>query len=153
METWYSKLQRRLSILRQLARPDRRFQFLRIFLFMLAVPWLLKLRLPRLRALLGTSTRQKERDAELSESIIQDVDSALRIGWPFVRSRCLSRGITLYYFLRRAGFNVGLCFGVANNEDDPLAGHCWLVRGGEPMSEPTDPRLMYTSVYSFPEGT
>ena len=155
MGKWQTRFQTRFAVLRQLPNPERRFQFLRIFLFMLAVPWLQRLRLPQLNTRLDGGHGQQTGDAwdkSEVESILRDVDGALRIGRPFVRSNCLSRGITNYYFLRKAGLDVGLCFGVSEPGDEPLGGHCWLINEGEPLAEPFDPRQSYTTVYSFPEG-
>jgi hypothetical protein len=155
MKRWKVKVYRRLEVLKYLPNPTRRFQFLRIFLFMLTVPWLLRLRLPRLEALLNSEQKKQlgdDWDVSEVESIICNTNRALRIGWPFVHSFCLSRGITLYYFLRKAGMNVGLDFGVSELGDEPLAGHCWLVWAGEPLAEPVDPRQIYVTTFRFPEG-
>jgi hypothetical protein len=79
--------------------------------------------------------------------------AALRVGRPLVRRGCLTRGITLYYFLRRAGADVRLCFGLgAVDGGDGFDGHCWLVLAGEPYLEPRDPRPLYTEMYRFGEA-
>jgi hypothetical protein len=66
-----------------------------------------------------------------------------------VRTGCLTRGITLFWFLRRAGVDVELTFGV-----DPVAldgeGHCWLTLDGEPFLEKVDPRARFTETYRLP---
>jgi hypothetical protein len=62
----------------------------------------------------------------------------------------LTCGITLYYFLKRAGADVDLCFGLgAVDGGDGFDGHCWLVLAGEPYLEPRDPRPLYTEMYRF----
>jgi hypothetical protein len=45
--------------------------------------------------------------------------------------------LTLYYFLRRAGLDVVLCFGARwrDKQKEQLTGHCWLERGGKPFLE------------------
>ena len=73
------------------------------------------------------------------------VDSIIRRGQPLVRSGCLTRGIALYYALRRTGIDVALCFGVGS-DNGAVAGHCWLVLDGQPLLERTDPRVMFTEV-------
>jgi hypothetical protein len=108
------------------------------------------MKLPRLRALLGTKRSPPSYDPLLVQRIIENVDNVLPVGWPLIRSRCLTRGLTLYYFLRRAGLGVGLCFGVEEFEER-LAGHCWLIKDGKPFCEPKDPRQLYKIVYCFPE--
>jgi hypothetical protein len=84
------------------------------------------------------------------EYILTSVDTVLQIGWPIIRTRCYPRGLTLYFFLNRAGLSVGLHFGI-NKIQDNLTGHCWLVNDGEPFSEPEDPLIMYKEIYNFPE--
>lgn len=53
---------------------------------------------------------------------------------PGIRRSCLTRGVTLYYFLTRAGVDVSLCFGVGTVEG-VMGAHCWLVKDGEPYLE------------------
>ena len=60
-------------------------------------------------------------------------------GHPLVRPGCLTRGVTLYYALRRAGDDVSLCFGVGE-DGGQTAGHCWLDKAGRPLLERVDPR-------------
>jgi hypothetical protein len=56
--------------------------------------------------------------------------------------------VTHYYFLRRAGLDVELSFGMGKL-DDQYAGHCWLVKDGEPFLEDSDPRPRYATMYTF----
>ena len=70
----------------------------------------------------------------------------IRWGRPLVRPGCLTRGITGYYILRRAGLDVALCFGMGSVRDPGAAGHCWLVLGGEPVLEAADPRAAFTEL-------
>ncbi len=73
------------------------------------------------------------------------VDALIRRGHPAVRPGCLTRGVTLYYGLRRAGLDVQLCFGVGSDGGN-VAGHCWLDLDGEPLLERVDPRSKFTEV-------
>ena len=80
------------------------------------------------------------------------VDAIIRRGHPIVRPGCLTRGVTLYYALRRAGDDVALCFGVGSDSGE-TAGHCWLDKAGQPVLERTDPLSMFTEVVRLsPEG-
>lgn len=63
-----------------------------------------------------------------------------------VRPGCLTRGITGYYILRRAGLDVALCFGVGLAVGRDVAGHCWLVLDGEPVLEAADPRTAFSEL-------
>jgi hypothetical protein len=107
-------------------------------LFAAAVPLLMRLRLPLLARLLQHSTGATVRPGVAdTEPIVRNVTRALRYGQPLVRRGCLTRGLTLYYFLRRAGVNVRLCFG-ARHRAGAFEAHCWLERAGQPFLEETD---------------
>jgi hypothetical protein len=54
--------------------------------------------------------------------------------------------LTRYYFLRRVGMDVSLCFGMGRH-DKGFMGHCWLVKDGEPFLEVEDPRPRYLEIY------
>ena len=149
MENWKSKIFRRINVIKRLPKPDYGFLYFRIFWFVLATPLLLKLRLPQLRTLLESKQPHTNVDNARIEYILTSVDTILQIGWPFIQTRCYPRGLTLYYFLNRAGINVGLYFGAEKIQDN-LVGHCWLVKDGEPFSEPEDPRILYKEIYNFP---
>jgi hypothetical protein len=122
---------------------------LRLFCFVASVPALLRLELPKLGRLLEPKNGIPPANPVKIDKIIRLVDIVLEVGSPIVRSVCLTRGITLYYFLRRAGLHVSICFGMGNVEGED-AGHCWLVRNGEPFLETRDPRLLFTEIYRFP---
>lgn len=73
------------------------------------------------------------------------VDAIIRRGHPVVRPGCLTRGVTLYYALRRCGIVVDLCFGVGP-DGGVMAGHCWLDLDGRPVLERVDPRSKFTEI-------
>jgi transglutaminase superfamily protein len=114
------------------------------------VPLLVRLPLPRLARLLEPRRRPERTAAELSD-LANRVDKALLRAPRVVRRGCLTRGVTLYYFLRRAGADVSLAFGMSKN-GEPFVGHCWLVEAGEPFLERKDPREKFTEVYRIPYG-
>jgi hypothetical protein len=126
-----------------------RLLFLNIFLFAALVPTLLRLKLPRLAPLLEPRTIPPVADADRIQQIVRHVDTVLKMRSLFIRTGCLTRGLTLYYFLRRAGLDVNLHFGMGKVTDE-LAGHCWLVKDGEPFLEAKDPRPYFTAIYFFP---
>jgi hypothetical protein len=54
------------------------------------------------------------------------------------------------WFLRRAGLDVELCFGIDPSDDAASDGHCWLSLAGEPFLERVDPRPRFAETYRVP---
>jgi len=119
--------------------------FFQIMCFAAAVPFLLRLKIWRLQTLLEPRVARPA-DQDRVEEITEYVERAIREGRPFVRPGCLTRGVTRYYFLRRDGMDVSLCFGIGEI-DGEFAGHCWLVKDGVPFLETRDPRPLYSEMY------
>ncbi len=123
----------------------------RVLLFAaLGVPLLLRLvKLPDLRSWLEPEREAPPlTDLAAVQTLVRRVDRLLALGRPLVRSACLTRGLTHYYVLRRAGADVSLRFGMGRM-DHEVAGHCWLVFAGEPLAEKRDPRPLYIETYSI----
>jgi hypothetical protein len=139
---------RRLDVLRHLHSLGDLGLLLRIFFFTAAVPMLLRLQLPRLEELLTPRRMRSSPQPARVQLIVRAVDAVLQLGRPLLRPGCLTRGLTLYYFLRKAGLDVVLCFGVGTLQGE-CVGHCWLVKAGEPFLEARDPRPLFTAVYAF----
>ena len=127
------------------------FLLLRVFLFAAAVPGLLRLRLPTLQRLLGRLAVGRAADPATIQAILRCMTIVLRRGRPLVRRGCLTRGVTLFYFLRRAGLDVDLCFG-AGSLGGEFAAHCWLEREGVPFLEDVDPRGIFAEMYRVPSA-
>jgi hypothetical protein len=121
------------------------FLFFQVLFFAAAVPFLLRLRLSRVETLLEPRTPSSE-DPDRVEQITQYVEIAMRAGRPLVRPGCLTRGVTRYYFFRRNGLDVSLCFGMGQVKEE-FVGHCWLVKDGVPFMETRDPRPLYAEMY------
>lgn len=122
--------------------------FPRIALFAAAVPWLVRLPVRRLEAWVEPPFAPPFPDAEEAERIIRVTQLMCRFARPVINNPCQVRGLTLYYFLRRAGVDVSLVFGIGL-VDTTYAGHCWLVKDGEPFLETRDPRQYFTELYTF----
>ncbi|MGO9202505.1 MAG: lasso peptide biosynthesis B2 protein [Limisphaerales bacterium] len=154
MKIWWARIHRRWLALRQLRSPGSGsgWLFLRVLAFAAAVPVLMRLKLPVLNRLLErriASAAGAGGDANGPGQIVRCLDSALAVGAPLVRPGCLTRGLTLYYFLRRAGLDVMLCFGVRWKNGE-LIGHCWLEKGGEPFLEGGSLDRYAAPIYSLP---
>jgi hypothetical protein len=126
----------------------------RVAVFAALVPLLLRLRrLPDLPAWVEPRrerTRPAPGPAEI-EALVRRIDEVLVAGRPVVRAGCMVRGLTLYRFLRRAGADVSLRFGVGTLQGE-FAAHCWIVYRGEPLEEPRDPRPLFTETWRIEPG-
>jgi hypothetical protein len=121
------------------------FLFIQVLLFAAAVPFLFRLKLSRVQTLLEPRIPFSA-DPERIERIAEYVEMAIRAGRPLVRPGCLTRGVTRYYFFRRNGLDVSLCFGMGKEKEE-FVGHCWLVKDGVPYLEARDPRPLYAEMY------
>jgi hypothetical protein len=111
-------------------------------------PQLARLGLPRLQRLL--EPRSPSGGIDTSETVLIDeygrwVDGIVRRGHLLVRTGCLTRGITLYYGLRRAGLDVSLCFGMGSDAGSRV-GHCWIELESTSLLEPAEPTSKFTTV-------
>jgi hypothetical protein len=121
-----------------------------VLAFLAAVPLLVRLRPATLERVL--EPRRPCADGSQGPEVAAHVEAVLARAGRLARGSCLTRGVTRYYFLRRAGVPLTLCFGVAWL-DGEFAGHCWLLRGGEPFLEPGDPRRVFAETYRIPATT
>jgi hypothetical protein len=113
------------------------------------VPLLMRLPLRRLEALIEPRHAPERPDVARQAWIERRLDDIIAAGHPLVRPGCLTRGVTHYFFLRRAGVDVRLQFGIGRPQGQD-EGHCWLVRDGEPYLERVDPRHAFTGTYAIP---
>ena len=154
MKTWWQRFHRRWLALSRLEGITDWWLFLRALCFAAAVPALMRLRLPTLGRLLERrfSRTGKPAGADATTArVVRAVESALTIGSPLISSRCLTRGLTLYYFLRRTGLKLSLAFGAGWGQAG-FSGHCWLMKDGAPFLERSDPNRSFVVMYRLPEG-
>ena len=142
MRTFWSRL-RRSPVVRELGRPSNALLFARILGFTAVSPLLLRIKPPRLLSILEPKRSTKRPAPPRLDRIVRYTDALLP------RRTCMRSAITLYYFLRREGMQLGICFGVAL-EKGSLRGHCWLVKDGQPFLEREDPLPTFTPIYAFP---
>lgn len=140
----------RLRALAELRGAGEALLLLRLAAFGATVPLLMRLPLPWLAALLTRRPRSARPSAAEVERLDRLAALAPRVGRPLVRGGCLTRGVTLYRFLRRAGLDVELRFGLDPRDGEGSDGHCWLTLDGEPFLEPRDPRPRFVELYRLP---
>jgi hypothetical protein len=105
-----------------------------------------------LTTLLEPRSPRRGSDEAAATAAVAAVEATLARRLPLLPTGCFARGLSLYYFLRRAGIDVGLTFGLATAGDE-TAGHCWLVREGRPYLEKVDPTELYTAVWTIRSPT
>jgi hypothetical protein len=143
-------LRSRLGGLRELRSAREILLFAYLTIFAAAVPLLMRLPLPRLAAILTRPARRPPPSAAEVERLERMITLAPRVGRPLVRPGCLTRGVTLFWFLRRAGLDVELRFGLEMENDGATDGHCWLSLESQPFLEHVDPRPRFAELYRFP---
>lgn len=113
------------------------------------VPAAMRLPLPKLTALIRPRRRpRRPAPPGYVERVVAAVDAARIAGYPVVRQGCLTRAVTLYWFLARAGVPVELRFGIARTAE--ADGHAWLAVDGAAYLEKTDPAPQFTVTYRVP---
>ena len=144
--------------------PGRLWLVLKLGLFATVVPLFMRLPLARSEQFLVParfiSTRQQKfqgagqqpsiHQTPISEYVFY-TDTALRLGRPLTQNRCLTRCVTLYYFLSRKGMELSIVFG-AGSLNGQFSAHCWLEIEGKPFAEPQNPYLVYSPTYSIPSS-
>jgi hypothetical protein len=152
MNSFFSTLNRRLDATRDAVRYAEPILLVQVIAFASSVPLLMRLKPRTLERLLTLRHRSVLTGADDAVArIVQHLRMASRVASPLVRSGCLTRGLTLFYFLRRAGIDVSLSFGMRGAAGE-FKGHCWLTRGGAPFLERQDPRPLYAHVFSIPSA-
>ncbi len=155
MRNLWTKVRQRWAAIQVVCNSGLLRLFLRVAGFSATVPLLMRLRLPALDRLLErriSSAAAAGGDRHAPEDIVRCVETALAVGAPLIRPRCLTRGLTLYYFLRRAGLDVVLCFGARWRDErkEQLAGHCWLEKDGQPFLEGENLERYADPIYRLP---
>jgi hypothetical protein len=149
MSAWLPRLRRRLAPFRRIGSAADVALVLQCGGFVTVLPLLLRLPLPRLAACLEPRRIPPLAAAPRLERIIELVTAVVEIQ-RFLPRNCLPRGLARYFFLRRAGAPVVLCFGMGLEDEGDYIAHCWLLMNDEPYHEPRDPRPIYREFYRFP---
>ena len=145
-----STLRSRLEALRELRGPRELALFAYLTAFAALVPLMLRLPLPRLARLITRSPAAGTPTPERIQRLTELMPLAIRFAYPLVRPGCLTRGVTLFWFLRREGLDVELRFGLDPLDLERPDGHCWIALRDEPLFERDDPRPRFSELYRFP---
>ena len=152
MSNWWRRFSR-LRRLRIVRTWGDAWLLARVVVVATLVPVLMRLPLPKLRGMLEPAAKPLVADPADERRVIGLLNLAFDALRPLLYPTCLTRGVTRYYFLRRAGVDVSLAFGIGRLLTADIAGHCWLVRDGEPFLEAGDPRSTFTEVYRISPAT
>jgi Transglutaminase-like superfamily len=140
----------RVQPLGRLNKPRDLRLLMRILVFAIAVPVRTRAKPASWDQFAGGERRGAEPvSADAVEQTAHYVDAVLVTFSPLVRPGCLVRGLTMYHFLREAGVDVSLSFGVGRLGED-FTGHCWLVKDGAPFLETGQPDRDYIETFRLP---
>lgn len=83
--------------------------------------------------------------------IVHRVTRTARRPWLMRDRRCLRQGLLGFRFLREAGHDPVLYFGVAPNSicEEKLTAHCWIVINGKTVLGM--PEMPLLTIYAYPE--
>lgn len=118
----------------------------------LFAPLLTRLPPARLCRVIQVLARPARRTASDPALIAARVERSLAVAGRLRPQTCLTRGVTRYVLLRRAGVPAELVFGLGPHAD-AYAGHCWLELEQEPYLETQDPRAIFPEVFRIPGAT
>jgi hypothetical protein len=120
---------------------------MRVIAFAAIVPLLMRFPIERVgRWLEPARTPPTEPPLQAVHALVADIDGWLGRVTPPLRPTCVTRGLTRYRFLRRAGAKVALRFGIGPVNGN-MEAHCWITYAGEPLGERDDPRGVFTEMW------
>lgn len=151
MKRFWSSVTARQQALGQIRSVAEAFLFLKIFLFAASVPLLTLVKPNQMERLLQPPAVRQPPEPEEVRKIVAAFDTIVVVTSPLVNRGCLTRTLTLYYFLGRIGLRPAVRFGIREVGGE-FEGHCWLVQDGEPFLEKKDPRPLFREIYGFPNA-
>lgn len=118
-----------------------------------SIPGLMRIITPR-----DLEVYQNQEREKLKDKVVKFTDYILGRNFLKCKNTCLKRSVVLYYFLRKLGINVHICFGVRYKEKlcdrvakNKLEGHAWLLYDGNIFLERnTEITKTYQMTYCFP---
>jgi hypothetical protein len=139
------------NIVSILSSPREFILVVRIYLFVLAIPFLIEILSIQSVVSLITPRKGHPMGDSLTESRVIYLCSRVQgmLGKVGIEYSCLRRSFLLFHFLRYYGQEVAINFGVKWEGID-LTGHSWLSMDGRPYLEPAGKAEEFTAFLSFP---
>lgn len=127
------------------------FTHIRLFLMFISVPILHRvLPLPKLMRLLDSPPRDRVFETLSVTQAIQMIDRIVRITRGFLfPGNCVRKSILLFHLLRKNGYPAMIHFGISS-KNEQLFGHCWVDLDGSVLTDVSDPRQSFQTIYSYP---
>lgn len=107
--------------------------------------------LPKAFAILSPGLSSRVGDERSTDAIVNALDTLLTARVPFIRPQCWRRAVVLHRFLRGAGVDTVIVFGVRTDGGRTVEAHAWVERCGRPFAEAAD-TSSYQRVFEFPGG-
>lgn len=136
--------------------------FFNIFMLLTILPLFIKVfSIPRLMYIITPNGKKKYGNMsieKLKRKLVKYTDYILGLNIFIYKPKCLKRSIVLYRYLRGAGLDVKICFGVRINKEktepfpaERLEGHAWLeYRGDIFLEKDREMAKTYKMTYCFP---
>ena len=150
---WTQTLPRKLPVrVAEAMAPDpgRAWLMARMIVAYVAVSALARLLpLPRAFALISPRLGSRGEGQERPNAIVNALDTLLVAGIPGIHPQCWRRAAVLHRFLRVAGIDTAIVFGVRTDGTRTVEAHAWVEREGAPFAEAADTKG-YQRVFEFP---
>lgn len=131
--------------------PGRAWLMYRMALAYVAVSALARLLpLPRAFALVSPRLGFSRPDEESVGRVVNALDTLLAAQIPFIQPQCWRRAAVLHRFLRLAGVDTTIVFGVRTDGAQAVEAHAWIERGGQPFAEAAQ-TTSFRRVFEFPD--
>jgi len=136
--------------------------FIHLFFLVTILPLLIRLlTIPQLMKILTPQHGEVKNARNLHDrrdTVVKYADYILSLNFWMYKNTCLKRSLVLYYFFRKLGMDVYICFGVKHKKDlteretgKRLEGHAWLSHNGDFFLEKNpEETKTYAVTYCFP---
>lgn len=105
--------------------------------------------LPKAFAAMSPRLGSPPGDQRKTEAIVNALDTLLTARIPLIPPQCWRRAVVLHRFLRHAGIDTVIVFGVRTDGTRTVEAHAWVESEGQPFAEAAD-TAAYQRVFEFP---